>query len=452
VRRTHLGSSWRTAFVALSCLLATVVVTVPAAAATSSVSSATDGVGTVTDTFVDNTRSTPANGGVPEASTRTLVTKIWYPAAEGTVDAPREGATPKDGPYPLIVFAHGLGGSPEKSADLLARWAAAGYVVAAPAFPLTNSDTPGGTNAADTASQPGDISFVISSMLQLAKTQDSPLHGLIDPKQIGVAGHSNGGVTTLGLIANTCCRDKRVKAAIVLAGTPGPYPDGKYDYASAPPTLVVHGTKDPLMDYPTMITVYNKLEGPKGLLSIQGADHGEYLDPSSKYFATTLKATTDFFDAYVKGNTRAIARLSKDGAPRLAVMKFTAKPGAKATIPTIPQPKLVRHAQASPTTGLTNGQTVTVEWRGYTPGKVVNVIQCVEESSNSGAAGCDLNHGKVLIPDPTGSGSTTLPVVAGTVGTGVCDADHPPCQIVVNDAGLTDPAASVRIPIHFAPN
>jgi dienelactone hydrolase len=434
----------------LICLSVTALMPVTGAAAKSS---ATTGVGTISQTFVDSTRSTQANGPTPDVPSRTLETQIWYPAESGTEDAPAEGATADSaqGPYPLIVFAHGLGGLPASSAPLLARWAAAGYVVAAPAFPLTNGNTPGGTNGADTYNQPGDMSFVISSLLDESESE-GPLNGMIDPKRIGVAGHSNGGVTTLGLIANTCCPDDRVKAAIVLAGTPGPFPDGEYDYPSAPPTLIVHGTDDPLMDYPTMIKVYNDLRGPKGLLTIEGANHGEYLDPSSKYFPTTREATTDFFDAYVRGDKRARARLQKDGASGLAVMEFAAKRGAKTTIPTIPQPELTRRAQATPTEDLTDGQIVTVEWRGYTPGKTVNVIQCVDDSENSGAAGCDLNHGKVLIPNPTGSGSTTIPIVVGTVGTGVCDADHPPCQIVVNDAGLTDPDATVRIPITMAPS
>ena len=43
-----------------------------------------------------------------------------------------------------------------------------------------------------------------------------------------------------------------------------------------------------------------------------------------------------------------------------------------------------------------------------------------------------------------------LQIVAGPVGTGVCDADHPGCEVVVNDAGLTDPDASIRFPISFA--
>jgi len=55
----------------------------------------------------------------------------------------------------------------------------------------------------------------------------------------------------------------------------------------------------------------------------------------------------------------------------------------------------------------------------------------------------------VLIPDPTGSGQLEMAVIVGKVGNGVCDASNP-CTILVNDAGLQDPAAFVYFPITFA--
>ena len=80
-------------------------------------------VGVVTDTFVDSHRTTPAWNGSPELPTRTLVTTILYPATGPTDGAPAQGATPESsaGPYPLIVFAHGLGGTPQGYINVLAR-------------------------------------------------------------------------------------------------------------------------------------------------------------------------------------------------------------------------------------------------------------------------------------------------------------------------------------------
>ena len=194
-------------------------------------------VATTTMTFVDTSRSTPPWDGMPGKPSRTLVTTIWYPArASGSV------AASGDGPYPLIVFAHGLGGSPQEYQQLLTAWAAAGYVVAAPLFPLSSSETPGGPDGGDIGNQPGDMSFVIDQVLNASAAPNGPLSGLVDPNEIGAAGHSNGAITTLGLVANSCCRDTRVKAAVVMAGTTEGLGRGSYELAEAPPLLIVSGS------------------------------------------------------------------------------------------------------------------------------------------------------------------------------------------------------------------
>src|SRR5438105_1111385 len=172
-------------------------------------------VGVETAVFVDGSRSTPAGGA--ERPGRHLDTTIWYPARP----RPRR-------PVPGIVFAPGLGALPAGYEAMLRSWARAGYVVAAPAFPGSRADATGGPNAADYVSQPADVRFVIDGLLRLAHGR-GPLRGLVDPQRIGAAGHSLGGVTTLGLVANTCCRDRRVRAAIVMAGDGLDFPGGTYD-------------------------------------------------------------------------------------------------------------------------------------------------------------------------------------------------------------------------------
>ncbi len=110
------------------------------------------------------------------------------------------------------------------------------------------------------------------------------------------------------------------------------------------------------------------------------------------------------------------------------------------------QPKTDRRASLTSTKNLTDGDEVKVTWKGYLPGKVVNVVEC----SSGSEAGCDIAAGQILVPDPTGSGEVDLHIVVGAVGDGVCDAAHPHCQVLVNDAGLESPSATVRIPITVA--
>jgi hypothetical protein len=131
---------------------------------------------------------------------------------------------------------------------------------------------------------------------------------------------------------------------------------------------------------------------------------------------------------------------------------FVAEPGTTRTLPTAPtQPARQLQAKVTPSQGLTNGQTVTVSWSGFTPGNTINIVQCSNRTAGDASA-CDLKSGKILQPNPTGSGSLEMQMVTGPVGTGICDADHSDCQVVFNDGGSLDPSASVRISISFAPS
>ena len=168
-------------------------------------------VGSVTDTFVDGHRTTPAWDGSPQLPSRTLVTTILYPATGAAGGPTRAVAAPDKaaGPFPLIVFGHGLGGAPSDYLPLLTTWASEGFVVAAPLFPLSNSNVPGGPDEGDVVNQPMDMAYVLDAVLFDSLLPTGTLSGLVNPKEIGAAGHSNGAVTTLGLVANTCCFDAR---------------------------------------------------------------------------------------------------------------------------------------------------------------------------------------------------------------------------------------------------
>lgn len=104
-----------------------------------------------TETFVDPTKETDPPIGTPD---RTLVTTIRFPETGG--------------PYPLIVLAHGFNGHPRKFTELTEAWAKAGYVVAAPAFPLTNDELVVPRVVADYKNQPADVSFVVDQLLELS--------------------------------------------------------------------------------------------------------------------------------------------------------------------------------------------------------------------------------------------------------------------------------------------
>ena len=143
----------------------------------------TTGAGMVEATFVDTSRPTPRSRDLPAQAQRTLATTIYYPTASGGPGELVEGAVPDTsaGPYPLLVFAHGLGANPTYYEDILREVAASGFVVVAPAFPLTSSQNPGGPDAGDTGNQPGDVSFLVDTATSGTTPEWSDLAGLVDP-------------------------------------------------------------------------------------------------------------------------------------------------------------------------------------------------------------------------------------------------------------------------------
>jgi dienelactone hydrolase len=411
-------------------------------------------VATTTMTFVDASRSTPPWNGMPEKASRTLVTTVWYPAG-GSGPATASG----HGPYPLIVFAHGLGGSPQEYARLLTAWAAAGYVVAAPLFPLSSSETPGGPDGGDIGNQPGDMSFVIDQVLKASATANGPLSGLVDPNSIGAAGHSNGAITTLGLVANSCCRDPRVKAAIIMAGTTEGLGRGQYQLDEAPPLLIVQDLHDGLIPYADAIAVFNQARGPKALLALDWDSPNDSTGATAHMAASgvvgptsgqVIRSTIAFFDAFLKHQQGALHAVSAGGRSSLSVVHTAWAAGSQATLPVPKLAPVHLHASVTPDTDLHDGQAVTIRWSGYTAGKVVNILECSQvDIATASSAGCSFAHAAILHPDPTGSGSVVLHVGTGTIGNGVCDASHS-CFVVVNNASSTNPADTRALPIRFA--
>jgi hypothetical protein len=300
--------------------------------------------------------------------------------------------------------------------------------------------------------QPKDVSFVISGVLADAAAATGTLAGLVNPQEVGVAGHSNGAVTTLGLIANTCCHDPRVKAAVVMAGTTVGIPSGVPDYQQTPPVLLVHGTADQLIPYRSAPIVYDEIPGPKGLLTIHGGSHDAAAGLVASSSASVRKATTDFFDLYLRGDTAALARMRADGHSATTSLVFDSVSGSLGTPVPIPAAPVVHlHASVSPSQNLTNGEAVVVRWSGYTAGKVVNVLECYKvDIAAAAAANCDFSDAQILHPDPTGSGSLTFHVVTGKVGTGTCGPHVQGCAIVVNNSSSTLPSESRVVPIGFA--
>jgi dienelactone hydrolase len=186
----------------------------------------------------------------------------------------------------------------------LERWARRGYVVAAPTFPSSSGTAPGGPSLAGYRQQPADVSFVLDRVLRLAKRNRGGLRKTIGRHRIGAAGHSLGAVTTLALVSNTCCRDRRIDAAVGWSSVLLPLAGGAW-LSARPPLMLVHGTADPT--YPVSVDIYGRASGPKALVTLVNAPHIPSIPP---WVDPTENSTADWFDRFLKGDHRASRRLA----------------------------------------------------------------------------------------------------------------------------------------------
>ena len=293
----------------------------PHAATTSTTSTTTT---TTTTTIVPSGASHYAVGTIaltlqePVATgtpARTLPTTVLFPAV-GPSGAPVSGAATPDrasGPYPLVVFSEGFPISPNAYSQLLDAWASAGYVVAAPTYPFTDPSAPGGLNESDIINHPADLHFVISSLLQATAGSSGALSGLIRANRIAVIGQSDGGDVSLAAVSNSCCRDPRISAAIILSGAELTSFGGTYFTGQpAVPLLVVQGTADTVNVPACSVQIYDQAPQPKYYLSLLGQSHlSAYLYAGAPQDVVE-KVTIDFLNAYLKGSSASLGTMTSD--------------------------------------------------------------------------------------------------------------------------------------------
>jgi predicted dienelactone hydrolase len=262
-------------------------------------------VGERTVTFVDTSRPTAADParGLPAHPDRTLVTTLLYPAAGPTTKVsarapqPVVGAAPAAGSFPLVEFSHGVTASGPDYVPVLRAWARAGYVVAAPTFPLTSG--PGAT-INDVVNQPADVSFILTSMAGLAADPTDPLFGHVAPDCTAIAGHSLGAITTLATVYDSCCREPRARAAISISGWALPIDGGNYADAPPVPLLLLHGDQDTTIPITFSQQAYDELNGFRWFVTFHGAGHVGLLEPP--YDTELQDAVLSFLDYELKGD------------------------------------------------------------------------------------------------------------------------------------------------------
>lgn len=240
------------------------------------------------------------------ATSRPLTVDIWYPVAAGTtgtmarysflptafVDsklALADAPLATDGPFPLVVYAHGSGGQRYIASYLTEDIASHGYVVlAADHTGDTATDRILGTSVTqdqNDMNRPADVTAEIDWALAQSAAPGMFLSGAIDPAEIGLVGHSYGGYTVLADVGGhttplgTVVPDPRVKAVVAQA----PYTLRLSDAELASirvPTMLMVGTLDTTTPPdPDSTRPFALITGrPLVLLTLKDAAHQSFTD------------------------------------------------------------------------------------------------------------------------------------------------------------------------------
>ncbi len=261
------------------------------------------------------------------------------------------------GPYPVIVFSHGAGGSQSCCDGLTRHWATYGYVTLQP----THEDsTVQRRNAGEEdinflvavrdalkkpalwKSRPQDISFVLDSLSVLQKRIPG-LSGKMDAERIGVGGHSMGAFTAdaiAGALVDlpnhpaTNFADPRVKAVVLLSPQgPGEFglTDHSWDHLTLPLLSMTGsldlGAENHGPDW-KKIPFERSQPGAKYHVFIDGANHMSFITAKTllpgraaqgdSILSFTNAASLAFWDAYLKGDPDAKNYLQSEALPEFS--------------------------------------------------------------------------------------------------------------------------------------
>jgi predicted dienelactone hydrolase len=253
------------------------------------------------------------------------------------------------GPFPVVLFSHGLGGSRDNCAYLGQHWASHGFV-------SVHMQHKGSDNAVwkdskqpleamkkslldprNALNRPPDVRFVLDQLTKMNQ-EDGPFKDRLDLEHVGMSGHSFGAWTTQAVIGQIFptplgkeiqFTDPRIKAALIMSPNP-PSADSKPDKVFTPikvPCLHLTGTHDDGV----LITSVKPADRRIPFENIKAA--GQYLvifkDGTHSVFTggwkgkeqkndpiiqgLTRTASTAFWQAYLKDDAEARTWLDRGG-------------------------------------------------------------------------------------------------------------------------------------------
>ncbi|MEH6458402.1 alpha/beta hydrolase [Chitinimonas sp. JJ19] len=240
---------------------------------------------------------------------------------------------PDNNRYPLIMYSHGMGGSPlnEHALGSITRFASHGYVVINP----FHGDTRIKQVEIEDLSDLGDLIFNFDEYVELQALRPLAISAAITdllnrpgyrdrihPDQIGGFGGSLGGealmlslgaelTRNLNLDSRPVAQDARIKAVATFVPYAGqsflPAFGRGQESASriTRPVMAIAGTADLVAPLSMSLKAVEKMRGSRYFVQLRDVPH-QYLP---EYANDIYGWTIPFFDAYLKGDATALSKL-----------------------------------------------------------------------------------------------------------------------------------------------
>ena len=229
---------------------------------------------------------------------------VWRPPSTSTT------------PAPLIVFSHGFHGCNTQSIFLMEALAKSGYLVVAPNHRDALCGSGSFARAEEPFRKPGewtdatykDRAADITRLLDALKT-DKEIAPRIDWSRVGLAGHSLGGYTVVGLAGGwPKWKVPSVKAVLALS----PYCDPFTMHGSLGtigiPVMYQGGTRD-IGITPTVKKLgegcYAKTSSPAYFVEFDKAGHFAWTNLNPQFQSAINHYSVAFFDKFLKGDAKA---------------------------------------------------------------------------------------------------------------------------------------------------
>lgn len=272
------------------------------------------------------------------------------------------------GPRPVVVVSHGLGGTRDALSYLGRHWASYGYVCihmqhhgsddaiwrGVPARERMRAMRAATNDLQAAQDRAADVPFVLDTLEAAQEAEDTPRYGQLDLDHIAIAGHSYGAWTCMalagqgnGLNGEPSFRDERVDVAIPLS-SPAPRSEKNYRRAYAGINIPVFHVTGTLDSSPVNDTTAQERRVPydhspgcdeggaaQYLVTFEGGDHmvlggppmddargrrmmqrmreREGVDTSKDplFHSLIMQATTAFLDGWLLGDGDALAWLDE---------------------------------------------------------------------------------------------------------------------------------------------